>query len=37
MEQRVEESKHTGGYLLTACFSTGQVAGTGAEAWLKRK
>ncbi len=24
----------TGGYLLTACFSTGQVAGQGAAAWL---
>jgi uncharacterized flavoprotein (TIGR03862 family) len=25
----------TGGYLLTACFSTGRVAGLGAAAWLK--
>jgi len=24
----------TGGYLLTACFATGQVAGAGAVAWL---
>ncbi|HET7176406.1 MAG TPA: TIGR03862 family flavoprotein [Gammaproteobacteria bacterium] len=24
----------TGGYLLTACFATGQAAGTGAAAWL---
>ncbi|MGQ0667340.1 MAG: TIGR03862 family flavoprotein [Nitrospiraceae bacterium] len=24
----------TGGYLLTACFATGQVAGTGAVVWL---
>lgn len=24
----------TGGYLLTACFATGQVAGVGAAAWL---
>jgi uncharacterized flavoprotein (TIGR03862 family) len=24
----------TGGYLLTACFATGQAAGTGAVAWL---
>lgn len=26
----------TGGYLLTACFSTGRVAGQGAAAWLRR-
>ncbi len=26
----------TGGYLLTACFATGQVAGAGAATWLKR-
>jgi uncharacterized flavoprotein (TIGR03862 family) len=25
----------TGGYLLTACFSTGRVAGQGAAAWVK--
>jgi len=25
----------TGGYLLTACFSTGRIAGMGAAAWLK--
>jgi len=25
----------TGGYLLTACFATGRVAGAGAAAWLK--
>ena len=25
----------TGGYLLTACFSTGRVAGLGAAAWLR--
>lgn len=25
----------TGGYLLTACFATGRVAGAGAVAWLK--
>lgn len=25
----------TGGYLLTACFATGQAAGTGAAVWLK--
>jgi uncharacterized flavoprotein (TIGR03862 family) len=25
----------TGGYLLTACFATGQAAGAGAAAWLK--
>jgi len=24
----------TGGYLLTACFATGQAAGAGAVAWL---
>ena len=24
----------TGGYLLTACFATGLVAGAGAAAWL---
>ena len=27
----------TGGYLLTACFSTGRVAGQGAAAWLKNR
>jgi uncharacterized flavoprotein (TIGR03862 family) len=27
----------TGGYLLTACFATGQVAGTGAVAWLNKR
>jgi hypothetical protein len=27
----------TGGYLLTACFSTGRVAGLGAAAWLKNR
>ena len=27
----------TGGYLLTACFSTGQAAGQGVLAWLKGK
>jgi uncharacterized flavoprotein (TIGR03862 family) len=27
----------TGGYLLTACFATGQVAGAGAVAWLTAK
>ena len=26
----------TGGYLLTACFATGRVAGDGARAWLQR-
>jgi hypothetical protein len=26
----------TGGYLLTACFATGRVAGDGAQAWLAR-
>jgi hypothetical protein len=26
----------TGGYLLTACFATGRVAGEGAAAWLAR-
>jgi uncharacterized flavoprotein (TIGR03862 family) len=26
----------TGGYLLTACFSTGRVAGLGAARWLQR-
>jgi predicted flavoprotein YhiN len=25
----------TGGYLLTACFATGSVAGAGAVAWLR--
>jgi hypothetical protein len=25
----------TGGYLLTACFATGRVAGTGAARWLR--
>jgi predicted flavoprotein YhiN len=25
----------TGGYLLTACFATGRVAGAGAVAWLQ--
>jgi len=27
----------TGGYLLTACFSTGLAAGQGAAAWLQRR
>jgi uncharacterized flavoprotein (TIGR03862 family) len=27
----------TGGYLLTACFATGQAAGAGAVAWLRAK
>ena len=27
----------TGGYLLTACFSTGKVAGQGAAAWLQQQ
>lgn len=27
----------TGGYLLTACFATGRVAGAGAVAWLKQR
>ena len=27
----------TGGYLLTACFASGRVAGAGAAAWLKPK
>jgi predicted flavoprotein YhiN len=27
----------TGGYLLTACFATGRVAGEGAAAWLKER
>jgi predicted flavoprotein YhiN len=27
----------TGGYLLTACLTTGRVAGLGACAWLARK
>ncbi|WP_144110016.1 TIGR03862 family flavoprotein [Paraburkholderia sp. BCC1886] len=27
----------TGGYLLTACFASGRVAGEGARAWLTRK
>ncbi len=27
----------TGGYLLTACFATGHVAGAGAVAWLKER
>jgi uncharacterized flavoprotein (TIGR03862 family) len=26
----------TGGYLLTACFASGRIAGRGAAAWLKR-
>jgi predicted flavoprotein YhiN len=26
----------TGGYLLTACFATGQAAGRGAVEWLKK-
>jgi len=25
----------TGGYLLTACFATGRVAGLGAARWLR--
>jgi predicted flavoprotein YhiN len=25
----------TGGYLLTACFSSGRIAGLGAAAWLR--
>jgi predicted flavoprotein YhiN len=25
----------TGGYLLTACFATGRVAGEGAAGWLR--
>ncbi|NLC01293.1 MAG: aminoacetone oxidase family FAD-binding enzyme, partial [Pseudomonas formosensis] len=27
----------TGGYLLTACFASGLVAGRGALAWLKAR
>jgi predicted flavoprotein YhiN len=27
----------TGGYLLTACFASGHVAGRGALAWLKAR
>ena len=27
----------TGGYLLTACFATGQAAGTGAVVWLNKR
>lgn len=27
----------TGGYLLTACFATGQAAGAGAAAWLNKR
>ena len=27
----------TGGYLLTACFSTGRLAGQGAAAWVRRE
>jgi uncharacterized flavoprotein (TIGR03862 family) len=27
----------TGGYLLTACFASGRVAGQGAAAWLERR
>ena len=27
----------TGGYLLTACFATGQAAGQGALGWLGRQ
>ena len=27
----------TGGYLLTACFATGRVAGAGAAAWAQRE
>lgn len=27
----------TGGYLLTACFATGQVAGAGAATWLNKR
>jgi predicted flavoprotein YhiN len=27
----------TGGYLLTACFATGQVAGAGGVAWLNKR
>ncbi|TWI55577.1 hypothetical protein IQ22_01503 [Pseudomonas duriflava] len=27
----------TGGYLLTACFATGRIAGQGAAAWLVRR
>jgi predicted flavoprotein YhiN len=26
----------TGGYLLTACFSTGRAAAQGIETWLRR-
>ncbi|MFI4921964.1 MAG: NAD(P)/FAD-dependent oxidoreductase, partial [Gammaproteobacteria bacterium] len=25
----------TGGYLLTACFASGRIAGAGAAAWLE--
>ena len=27
----------TGGYLLTACFASGRVAGDGAVAWLRER
>ena len=27
----------TGGYLLTACFASGRIAGTGAVAWLRER
>jgi len=27
----------TGGYLLTACFSTGRAAGEGAAGWVARR
>jgi predicted flavoprotein YhiN len=27
----------TGGYLLTACFATGRMAGSGARAWLAER
>jgi predicted flavoprotein YhiN len=26
----------TGGYLLTACFASGRIAGLGAADWLRR-
>ena len=27
----------TGGYLLTACFASGKIAGAGAAAWLRER
>jgi uncharacterized flavoprotein (TIGR03862 family) len=35
--EMVDWEAPTGGYLLTACFATGRVAGQGASAWLQAR